>query len=285
MAKVSLIFMVFLLSSCSMFGHEKVRHSRTTSLVNFLYPDGEIPKDLKSPTLQLPLRVGLAYVPESNSRGGIDPRLKLELLGAVKHQFENLRYVQSIEIIPDNYFSNSNSQDQLNQIRQLYQLDVIALVSYDQIVNRKENLLALTYLTIVGNYIFPGSHFNVSTLIDMALIDLDSKRLLFRAAGTHGSKGVSAEAYTRHRYDKHQNNNFSAAMSKLKINLSHELQNFESRLRAKDPNDDIKVVAKKGYELSVNRDILIFLLMVTLLKFVRKISRNNRLSTINPHIS
>ncbi|MGJ8663137.1 MAG: rhombotarget lipoprotein [Marinicella sp.] len=266
MSKIAIIFITLCTASCSMLGSERVRHSKTTSLVGFLYPNGEIPPDKKSPTLHLPLRVGLAYIPESGNRGHIDPRLKLELLNTVKHQFENRRYVHSIQIIPDNYLSGPNSKNQLKQIKQLYQLDVMALVSYDQIVNRKENLLALTYLTIVGNYIFPGSHFDVSTLIDMALIDLESKRLLFRAAGTHGSKGTAAEAYTRHRYDKHQNNDFSAAMSKLQVNLNHELHNFETRLRAKDPNDDIKVVARQGYEMSINRGLLLFLLFAALTK-------------------
>jgi len=274
MVKISLILMVISLSSCSMFGHEKVRHSKTTSLVNFLYPSGKIPDDLSSPVLRLPLRVGLAYIPENTINSHIEPAIKLELLNTIKRQFEGLRYIQNIQIIPQMYLGQGQGQNQLLQIQQLYQLDVIALVSYDQIVNRKENLLAITYLTIVGNYIFPGSHFNVSTLLDMALIDLKTKRLLFRAAGSHGSKGATAEAYTRHQYDRHQNDDFSVAMDMLKINLSYELQAFEQRLRAKDPNDDIKVEAKKGFEMSVNQDVVIILLMLTLLKLGRKTSRH-----------
>lgn len=256
------------LGACSMLGPEKVRHSKTTSLVNFLYPDGNIPKDLPSPTLHLPLRVGLAYIPESHHRNHIDNHLKIELLNSIKQQFSGLRYVHSIEIIPSMYLSNRSRDNQLEQIRQLYQFDVIALVSYDQIVNRKENLLAMTYLTIVGNYIFPGSHFDVSTLIDMALIDLDSKRLLFRAAGTNASKGVVAEAYAKNQYDKHQNRDFSHAMTRMQQNLSVELSAFEQRLRAKNPNDDIKVVARKGYEMSMGFDLLLMLILLASVKLI-----------------
>ena len=266
MAKIILILVVILLSSCSMFGHEKVRHSRTTSLVNFLYPDGKIPDDLSAPILRLPLRVGLAYIPSIDNNSHIEPRLKLELLNAIKQQFEGRRYIQNIEIIPEMYISNRQNSNQLQQIQQLYQLDVIALVSYDQIVNRKENLLAITYLTIVGNYIFPGSHFNVSTLLDMALIDLNSQRLLFRAAGSHGSKGTTAEAYTRHQYDQHQNEDFAVAMDKLRTQLSFELQSFEQRLRAKDPNDEIQVEAKKGYEMAIDSQLLLLLILLVLFK-------------------
>ncbi len=267
MIKVLLILMVLSLSSCSMVGHQKVRHSKTTNLVGFLYPDGKIPDDMNAPVLRLPLRVGLAYIPEIGNQNSIDPTLKLELLNTIKHQFEGLRYIQNIQIIPTMYLSHSQKSNQLKQIQQLYQLDVIALVSYDQVVNRKENLLAITYLTIVGNYIFPGSHFDVNTLLDMALIDLKTTRLLFRAAGSHGSKGATAEAYTRHKYDQHQNNDFSVAMSVLKNNLAFELQAFEQRLRARDPNDDIKVEAKKGYEMAINPQLLMALFLMILIRF------------------
>lgn len=277
MSKISLILLSFLLSSCSMLGHQQVRHSKTTSLVGFLYPDGKIPNDLSSPVLRLPLRIGLAYIPENGRNNHIEPAVKLQLLNNIKQQFEGLRYVQSIEIIPQMYVSGGRKSNQLQQIQQLYQLDVMALVSYDQIVNRKENLLAVTYLTIVGNYIFPGSHFKVSTLLDMALIDLKTKRLLFRAAGSHGSKGATAEAYTRHQYDQHQNNGFVVAMNQLTVNLSHELQAFEQRLRAKDPNDDIKVEAKKGYEMAADSILLSLLLLFIGFKFLRV----NRTPNIN----
>ena len=62
------------------------------------------------------------------------------------------------------------------------------MVSYDQIVNAKENLLSLSYLTIDGAYIFPGTGYQVNTMIDMAVIDVDSRSILFRAAGTSSSK-------------------------------------------------------------------------------------------------
>lgn len=270
---ITLLILVITLSSCSIYSRQKVRHSKTTSLVNFLYPSGEIPKDLPNPVLNLPLRVGIAFIPEENSGNHVEPALKIELLNAIKNEFENRKYIQNIQIIPQLYLSNGKNSQQLHQIKQLYQLDVIALVSYNQIVNRKENFFALTYLTIVGSYVFPGSHFNVNTLIDMALIDLNSNRLLFRAAGTHGSKGAAPEAYTKHRYDEHQNNDFSTAMSKLKNNLRTELHVFEQRIRSKNPNDDIQVKAKKGYEMSI--DISQVFLLLSLL--IIKLQQNSKL--------
>jgi len=262
MRHIGTLLCILALSSCALYGNERVRHERTTSLVQFLYPDGQIPQDMKSPTLRLPLRVGLAYVPTQGGGRAIDPRLKLELLDAIKQEFSSRRYIQDIQIIPQMYLSHRNNNDQLKQIKQLYQLDVMALVSYDQIVNRQDNVLAMTYLTIVGSYLFPGSQFDVSTLIDMALIDLGSKRLLFRAAGTHGSNGGGAEAYAAKQYSKHQNQDFATAMTMLRGNLNQELYLFEERLRAKDPNDDIKVEAKPGYSMTFDLKSLLWLLLL-----------------------
>lgn len=268
MHKLLLLSVLLLTQGCSLLGPQKVRHTRSTSLVDFLYPDGHIPSDDLTPVLHLPLRVGLAFVPEASHENTIDAKMKLELLNAIKQEFKNLRYIQSIEIIPELYLTNQQNKNQLSQLKQLYHLDVLALVSYDQIINRKENVLALTYLTIVGSYVFPGSHFNVSTLIDMALIDLETKRLLFRAAGTNASKGISAEAYTRHQYDTHQSQDFVNAMQMMQSQLVVQLHQFEQRLRAKDPNDDIKVVAKKGYKMSISPELFWLLLLVFTVKLL-----------------
>jgi rhombotail lipoprotein len=196
--------------------------------------------------------------------------LKKNTLEQVKASFAAVEYIDRIEVIPELYTSSRGQGPQLDQLRQLYQLDVLALVSYDQLVNRKENLLAVTYLSIVGNYIFPGSHFDVSTLIDLAVIDLDSKRLLFRAAGTHASKGTSAEAYTRHRYDRHQSQGFASAMHTMIGNLNLALNQFEERLKAKRPGDDIRVEARPGYQMNTHW------WMITLLSLVLMWRRSQR---------
>lgn len=269
MRLIILLTSLLQLSACSMLGTERVRHNKTTSLVSFLYPDGQIPADLKRPTLHLPLRVGLAYVPGSGRQTGIDSRLKLELLEQVRSSFANVHYIERIEVIPELYASARGHGAQLDQLRQLYQIDVLALVSYDQLVNRKENLLAVTYLSIVGNYIFPGSHFDVSTLIDLAVIDLDSKRLLFRAAGTHASKGTTAEAYSRHRYDQHQSRDFTAAMQAMIGQLGVELVNFEQRLKARRPGDDIQVKARPGYQMNSHGWMIGLLLLLVIRRWVR----------------
>lgn len=255
-------------SGCSIFGQQKVRHNKSTSLVEYLYPSGHIPDNQEKPILNLPLRVGLAFIPEQNQRNTISAASKLELLNEVKNTFSQLEYVASIEVIPETYLRNHSNANHFKQLGQLYQLDVMALVSYDQIINRKENILALTYLTIVGTYIFPGSHFDISTLLDLAVIDVNSKRLLLRAAGTHASKGTVAEAYTAHQYDQHQIRNFKNAMQEMTDNLVIEVAHFEQRLRENRP-EDIKVKAKKGYDMAFNNQLILYLLIIVLMRAIQ----------------
>ena len=63
----ALVSVALLLSGCSTLwdwsgGH---RNGTSSSLVDYLYPDGEVPPDVQDtiPYLELPLRVGIAFVP------------------------------------------------------------------------------------------------------------------------------------------------------------------------------------------------------------------------------
>jgi len=260
-----------MLSSCAIFGSQKVRHSRSTSLVKFLYPDAEIPADVKNPVLNLPLKVGLAFIPSSTYDSAVSQATKVQLLEQFKILFEQKVYVDTITVIPEMYLGGRNGFTTLEQLKQVYNLDVIALVSYDQIVNRSENLLALTYLTIVGAYIFPGTNYKVSTLIDLALIDIDSRQMLFRAAGTSASKGQLPEAYRHNAYDNSQNQDFLIAMDMVQNNLQTELVRFEQRLREKRPNENITVKHREGFSGSFN---LMMLLLLGLLAIVSRVKKS-----------
>ena len=261
------------LSSCAIFGEYQSKHMHSTSLVRFLYPLGKLPlEDKKDPVLNLPLRVGLAFIPDAVRQSTINPATKNQLLENVKAAFEKKDYVDEIIIIPQMYFSNSKGYTTLDQVNRLYQLDVIALVSYDQIVNASDNLFSLSYLTIVGAYIFPGSNYKVNTLIDLAVIDVASRSILFRAAGTNGSKqSAVASAYIQQAYRKKQNQGFSQAMQQMQTNLWLELDKFEQRLRKKDPQDRIKIKHRSGYSGgSVSLTLLFILFLLTIAKYFLK---------------
>ena len=185
----SLFFSVLLLSACSglwqSLGYDSSRQGVSSSLVDFLYPRGEKPpqQDNVIPQLKLPLRVGLAFVP-GNLHKGLSEGRKVEMLNRVKQAFEQRDFIAKIEVIPEAYLRQGRGFDSIDQIARLYGLDVIALVSYDQVVYTEDTAASLLYWTIVGAYVIKGSSNDVDTFVDTAVFEVASRKLLFRAPGT-----------------------------------------------------------------------------------------------------
>ena len=89
-----LVVITILVTGCSSFwlgpGYEKTREGASSSLVDYLYPDGEIPPAVSDnlPFLNLPTRVGIAFVP-SASREDISAAEKQDLLEHVANSFRS----------------------------------------------------------------------------------------------------------------------------------------------------------------------------------------------------
>ena len=71
----------------------------------------------------------------------------------------------------------------------MFNVDVVVLLSYDQMQFSDNNRLSVFYWTIVGGYLVNGSQYDVSTLVDASVFDVASRQLLFRAPGTSQLKG------------------------------------------------------------------------------------------------
>ncbi|NIQ95366.1 MAG: rhombotarget lipoprotein, partial [Desulfuromonadales bacterium] len=64
--------------------------------------------------------------------------------------FRRHDFIGRIELIPAPYLRPGGSFANLDQIRTMYGVDAMALLSYDQVQYTDEDLLSLTYWTIVG---------------------------------------------------------------------------------------------------------------------------------------
>jgi len=177
---VSLVALGAALSGCTIMDHvfcapgcqSQTRNS--SSLVNFLYPDGKsLPATNTIPELHVPLRVGLAFLPSQASYGpaALDAAQKQVLLERIRQRFSSRKFVSEIVIIPDYYLANARGFAGLDGVQRLYNVDVMALVSYDQVSHTDDNKLSLGYLTIVGAYILRGSSQDTATLVDLAVVD------------------------------------------------------------------------------------------------------------------
>ena len=230
---VAVITVAFLMAGCSSLWNWSggTRSGTSSSLVDYLYPDGQVPPavDDTVPYLQLPLRVGIAFVPGQSSYGTISAATRMQLLENVKQAFVDREYIGHIEVIPDTYLRSSKGISGMQQVARLYGADVMALVSYDQVAVSEENAAGILYWTIVGSYLIKATSNEVQTFVDTAVFDVATARLLFRAPGADvvadRSTLVEAGEVVRRARDA----SFGAAMEEMTGNLAAELERFRER--------------------------------------------------------
>lgn len=204
----------------------------SSSLVDFLYPEGEIPPPPVDtiPNLQVPLRVGLAFVPGKNDTQ-VSEVLKAQLLDKTKAAFAGYDFIKEIVVIPDAYLRSGGGWTSLEQVSRLYQTDVIALVSYDQVANADDNKASLLYWTIVGAYVIPGTNRAVQTFVDTAVFDIQTRKLLFRAPGINRDESSSTLVNLDEEMRESQYKGFNAAFDDMNRNLATELGKFRERIK------------------------------------------------------
>jgi rhombotail lipoprotein len=188
---------ILLISGCTSYFPRNRAH-QSGSVVSFLFPK-EQPRVQTPvlPVLDLPLRVGIAFVPETQtSRASFSEMQKQRLLGRVADKFRTLPFVQAIEVVPAAYLRPGGGFENLDQLRSLLGIDVIVLLSYDQVQFTDHNVLSLAYWTIVGAYVFTGDHNDTQTLMEATVYDIASRSFLFRAPGVDRTKGLGALAYS-----------------------------------------------------------------------------------------
>jgi rhombotail lipoprotein len=234
---IGLIVIVALLAGCdtlTWFGSNGgPRQGSSSSLVDYLYPKGEEPPPVESqiPTLNVPLRVGLAFVPTNMQSGDpLSEARKTELLDRTRAAFQGREYLKEIVVVPETYLRSSRGFDAIDQVARLYKLDVIALVSHDQISQSSDKSSSFLYWTIVGAYVVEGTKNEVQTLVDTAVFDIPTRTLLFRAPGIDKVTKDATLVGTADQVRKTQDESFARAMDQMTGNLQKELEVFRQRI-------------------------------------------------------
>lgn len=234
---LTIILIIALISGCASLwrgpGYEKTREGASSSLVDFLYPKGETPPavDERLPYLNLPLRVGIAFVPSRNTED-ITAAEKQDLMEHVADAFRDRDYVQSIDAIPDTYMRSARGVQGMRQVAAMYGVDVMALVSYDQISFSGERDSALLYWTIIGALVVKGNTNEVQTMIDTAVFDVETAKLLFRAPGTHNEQRNTTLMDNKEDLRKLRSAGFVAATDDMIVNLDQELEGFREEVES-----------------------------------------------------
>jgi len=228
--------------------------TRRSSLMDYLYP-----KEKSAPApnpagarLKLPLKLGIAFVPGGSASWRVQnllaPGQEKPLLDVVRQSFKDKPWVAEIKLVPSTYLRPGGGFENLDQVARMYGVDVMALVSVDQIQYTDPRWYSFTYLSIVGAYVLPGDANDTRTLIDAAVYDVASHTFLLRAPGQSQMKGSSTWAYREVQLREHSAKGLQAAMTDLAKNLDAEVASFKAEIASGD-RKDVDVVDRQGVSL------------------------------------
>jgi len=246
MKRLVILLVALSLAACaSLFGSGK-REGVSSSLVDYLYPDGEKPppQGTNVPNLELPLKVGLAFVPAQGRDQALNEAERMQMLDKVKAAFSGREYIEEIAVIPEAYLRTGRGFTALEQTARLYDLDVMALVSYDQVAHSAERSSSFLYWTIVGAYVVKGNKNDVQTFVDTAVFDVATRKLLFRAPGTSETTSNSTLVDLDRDLRASQTRGFEKAMADMTVNLDKELGLFKERIKT---DGSVKVTHSSRY--------------------------------------
>lgn len=219
---------------------------QVASTVDYLYPNAKEAPQMKPgiTTLRPPIRVGIAFVPGSGTQAGLPEADKLKLLERVKTAFSKYPFIDGIEIIPTTYLQPKGGFTNLEQVARMFNVEVVTLVSYDQVQFNDSNALSVLYWTLIGAYIIHGDQYDIQTLVDASVFDVQSRKLLFRAPGTSQMKGSASMAGFSERSRAARLEGYNQAVDDMIPHLQAELDGFKARIKS---DQSYKVENKPGY--------------------------------------
>jgi len=236
-----------------------------SSVVDYLYPGQSEPIEHPAvPVMTIPIKVGVAFVPDVSSRRErnfwqelmpgmtrapsgmvLTEKQKVDLMQEVSDHFRKYPFIRSIEIIPSAYLTPRGSFANLDQIRTMYGVDAIALLAYDQVQFTDEGAASFLYWTIVGTYVVPAEKNTTQTMMDAVIFDIKSRKMLFRAPGVSQIKGNATPVNLSEELRLDSERGFQRAAKELISNLDQQLALFKERIK-KEP-EEYKVVHRPGY--------------------------------------
>jgi rhombotail lipoprotein len=253
--RIFCVAILLLIAGCAMF--TPTGHREASSVMAYLYPRGaETHIDTPTiPVLSLPLRVGVAFVPERTDRKNgnyvswenerFTEKQKMALMKQVSESFKKFSFVQSIQLIPSTYLTPQGGFENLDQLRSMFGVDVIALLAYDQAQFTDEGFFSITYWTVIGAYMVQGERNDTKTMMDAVVYDIASRKLLFRAPGISQIKASATPINLKEGLRDDSEHGFEQAATNLVANLQEELGQFKERVKSSP--EEFRVVAKPGY--------------------------------------
>jgi rhombotail lipoprotein len=229
------------------------RQRQVASVLEFLYPgtDAPPPPSDQVAVLNVPFRIGVVFVPDAADASFRLPETdRLRLAGRVRDAFAKYPFVRDIEAVPSMYLERGGSFANLDRVASLLRLDVIALISYDQVQHSGASGWSFLYWTGIGAYVIEGDRYDVLSAVETTVFDVRSRRLLMRAAGTATVKGSATMVGFGEQARQARTRSFEDAVEQMVDTLHGEVKRFRERA----PNDPaIRLVLPPGYDPAMLR--------------------------------
>ena len=127
----------------------------------------------------------------------------------------------------------------------MFGIDVIALLSYDIVQFTGEDVRSISYWTLVGVYAVRGEKNDTHTMVDAAVYDIASRKLLFRAPGVSQVEGTATPISQTEQLRRDREEGFAQAAEDLVTNLHARLEVFKKEVETE--RIKAKVVHSPGY--------------------------------------
>ena len=230
------------------------KQRQVASMLAYLFPGNSEPPASSDAVavINVPFRIGIAFVPDNST----DPQFRLaeadrlNLAGNVRDAFSKYPFIRDIEAIPSVYLESGGGFGNIDRIAALLRLDAIALVSYDQVQHADASPMSMLYWTGIGMYIVPGDRYDVLTVVETAVFDVKSRRLLMRAAGSSNVKGSATLIGFSGQSREARLKSFEEAVTQMIGNLHGEVKSFRERAPS-DPK--VKLMLPPGYNPNAER--------------------------------
>lgn len=245
---ISILVSIAFIGGCASFSPELYKNYKS-SMLRFLGSDENIIKiqEAMEPTITVPLKAGISFTPSQGYSEGFPEKEKMNLMQGIASKFKEYSFIEDIELIPVLYLEEGGGFSNLDKLRQLFGIDVIMLLSYDQSQFKDTGALAITYWTIIGAYLVKGEKNDTHTLMDAALFHIPSRKMLFRAPGISHIKSRATFINLSEQAREDSLNGFRQASMDLSKNLQEKLYQFRKIIRSSSGPFRLKL--KPGYEL------------------------------------
>ncbi|MDH3628897.1 MAG: rhombotarget lipoprotein [Acidobacteriota bacterium] len=201
-----------------------------SNALEYLYPKGSEEVAPADVSLELPLRVGVAFAPATTpATEAFSATQKQALLERVAEAFRSHESIRHVEAIPAGYLTQGGGFDDLDRLVSAFGIDVIALVSYDQFQFSESGRSSWAYWTLIGAYVVRGEKNETRTLLDAVVYDIPSRAMLFHAPGESSLGGKSAPVEVGKKLRQASEEGFERAIDDLITNVSVELEAFAVR--------------------------------------------------------